>query len=239
MKEWRDDALMAVVAAVSLMAIGALAASSVIDNEPGRGWLYDFQTLVTGFLAIAAAGIAVAATRWQDQRQQARHDEVQALNLRMDRLRARRAAFPYAKMLETKASFVLAKAYSATEAWAADDYPRFRQELRELLTAKSDIAETVSGESIVNAKDMFGSDMSFTYKSLMDTLDADAGMAITSAVNYANFGGDDAPNHFVAAHTATVIEKARRAALGSIEFAGQLRILASHYDKIPGAQLFT
>lgn len=74
--------------------IGFLLGISLHQVTPETTWLYDYQALVAGFMAIAAAGVTITAMTWIDFRQQKRHEDLMRLNLRRDRLRFRRAAVP-------------------------------------------------------------------------------------------------------------------------------------------------
>lgn len=63
---------------------------------PDRGWVYDYQTLITGLLALAAAIITVVIARGQlrAQRQQLQDARNQVVRDRAARLRAARASLP-------------------------------------------------------------------------------------------------------------------------------------------------
>lgn len=78
------------MASVIAAAIGFLLGVSLQRVTPGSTWIYDYQALSAGFLAIAAALITVAAMRWTEARQEARHRALMRLNLRSEELRVRR-----------------------------------------------------------------------------------------------------------------------------------------------------
>ena len=57
-------------------------------------WLYRWQTLIAGLLAVVAATGTIYMMARTDSEQQRRHDDLLGLNLRSDRLRIRRATTP-------------------------------------------------------------------------------------------------------------------------------------------------
>lgn len=79
---------------------GAKLSAEMFDafaSPPGpQGWIYDFQTLITGLLALAAAFIAAWIARGQlrAQREQIKDAREQAARDRAGRLRAARASLP-------------------------------------------------------------------------------------------------------------------------------------------------
>jgi hypothetical protein len=62
-------------------------------------FVYDYQTLITGLLAVAAAALAVWQARRTDERSESRHRQILNLSLRADRLRVERATKPLANEL--------------------------------------------------------------------------------------------------------------------------------------------
>jgi hypothetical protein len=82
------------------VAVGMFAGLALADVSEGAiKWLHDWQTLITGGMAVGAAGLTVAAMHLTDARQQLRHVELIKLNTRRDKLRVMRAANPRAKAL--------------------------------------------------------------------------------------------------------------------------------------------
>lgn len=61
--------------------------------NPWRDWLYDFQSLIGGILAIVAAAFTVLQMRLSDERSERRHKEILQLQLRSDGLRLERMYF--------------------------------------------------------------------------------------------------------------------------------------------------
>lgn len=78
----------ALVAAVVVVLIG-LSVQALPEDEV---WVYRYQPLAAGFLAVAAAALTVVAMFAVDKRQQDRHDKLIDLSIRPDRLRVERIA---------------------------------------------------------------------------------------------------------------------------------------------------
>ncbi|QHW25843.1 hypothetical protein GYN07_16505 [Rhizobium leguminosarum bv. viciae 248] len=97
----------------------------VAGTKPGDAWrdtIYDFQTLITGVFAVAAAFVTVRQMQATDASAQLRHDQLMAgsrqnekearerhnelveLTVRKDRLMVERLLFPYLNALEFQAS---------------------------------------------------------------------------------------------------------------------------------------
>ncbi|NSZ59543.1 hypothetical protein FY145_17230 [Agrobacterium tumefaciens] len=62
--------------------------------NPWREWLYDFQSLIGGILAVIAAAFTVVQMRISDDRSEARHKQALRLQVRADSLRFERMYFP-------------------------------------------------------------------------------------------------------------------------------------------------
>jgi len=61
--------------------------------NPWRDWLYDFQSLIGGILAVIAAAFTVLQMRISDDRSERRHKEILKLQLRSDGLKLERMYF--------------------------------------------------------------------------------------------------------------------------------------------------
>ncbi|RJG46463.1 hypothetical protein [Mesorhizobium sp. DCY119] len=92
----RADAVLQACSNVISIAIGIFLGLALADISAGERDLWEWQTLIAGILAVAAAGITVFQMQRIDARQHERHGEVMALNLRADRLRIQRATVPAA-----------------------------------------------------------------------------------------------------------------------------------------------
>ncbi|WP_311272359.1 MULTISPECIES: hypothetical protein [unclassified Rhizobium] len=83
-----------VLAAAALLPVlfGATPEISVRKGEDNwRNFVYDFQTLITGVLAIGAAFFTIRSGQEIDERQQIRHDQTLELQSRPDKLKIARA----------------------------------------------------------------------------------------------------------------------------------------------------
>ncbi|GAA2867240.1 hypothetical protein GGQ99_001318 [Aminobacter niigataensis] len=154
-------------------ALGIILGVAWMDLDHQAKWLYDYQTLITGIAAVGAAFITVSAMSRSEERQQQRHDELMKLNLRADRLRARRAAYPHSEQLEqsTRRLEKAIAAYGQDQGQANDAR---RQKIRKMLSLRSLIISILHRESIVEAKDLFGSAMAFTLQRIEADFCADA-----------------------------------------------------------------
>lgn len=86
--------------AVVTAAIGFIAGMAWCDFGHQEDWVSNYQTLITGILAVAAAYVTVNAMSRAEDRQQSRHDELLKLSLRADRLRVQRAEYPFADVID-------------------------------------------------------------------------------------------------------------------------------------------
>ncbi|MBP1844782.1 hypothetical protein J2046_003049 [Rhizobium petrolearium] len=93
-----------VIGAVVLLGLlGGMLALIMFGGEPGifgfggnwwRKQLYDFQTLITGILAVSAAGATVWQMRATDRENERRHRQLVTVSLRSDRLSIERMLIP-------------------------------------------------------------------------------------------------------------------------------------------------
>ncbi len=67
--------------------------------NPWRDWLYDFQSLIGGILAVIAAAFTVLQMRISDERSGVRHNEMVKLQLRSDTLLVERLLVPQFRLL--------------------------------------------------------------------------------------------------------------------------------------------
>lgn len=151
-----------------LLAIGILVGLMLADISSIEHVASEWQTLIAGILAVIAAVWTVTEMRRSDGAQQIRHDQQMSLNLRADRLRARRAAFPFALHFSTVAS-VLAE-------YDVDQFDGMNR--NELTTAVAVMRQCwlqmhkfLNEKSIVEAKDLFDSNMAHNYRLVIDDLE--------------------------------------------------------------------
>ncbi|TIQ31033.1 MAG: hypothetical protein E5X48_28060 [Mesorhizobium sp.] len=72
--------------------VGFISGLAWSDLGHKTNWLFQYQTLVTGALAVIAAFFTVNAMNATEERQQARHDELMGFSRRSDRMIAERAS---------------------------------------------------------------------------------------------------------------------------------------------------
>lgn len=85
-----DKVLQAAGSFVSIL-FGISVGVMIADSTTGEGWLFRWQTLVAGLLAVGAAAITVSQMQWTDDRQELRHRDLIKLAVRSDRLKLERA----------------------------------------------------------------------------------------------------------------------------------------------------
>lgn len=71
-----------------------------LANDPWTKWVYNYQALISAVFAIGAALITVNTMRDTDDKQEKRHQELMSLNLRREKIIARRAAHPQLEEIE-------------------------------------------------------------------------------------------------------------------------------------------
>ncbi|QND45327.1 hypothetical protein HB780_06145 (plasmid) [Rhizobium lusitanum] len=86
--------IVVVVALVMPIVFGAPRKPDGTGGDPWRNEIFDFQTLITGILAICAAWLTIRQMRNDDAAAQRRHEELTALSLRPDALCVSRAFEP-------------------------------------------------------------------------------------------------------------------------------------------------
>lgn len=96
----------AVVERAFLIALGVLVGIFLAKMEWATFLVDDWETLVTGCLAVAAALYTVNQMRSTETAQERRHSELLRLNLRDARLKAERAANPLAQHLLKTVEFI-------------------------------------------------------------------------------------------------------------------------------------
>lgn len=216
------NAMQAVTAVVAGIFIGV----ALTDSTTSEFWLYRYQTIIAGILAIVAAGWTVVEMRRTDQRQQLRHEELMKINLRADRLRARRAAFPYADLIESGCNELDAGLAAFVEAGGLN--LGTIQALRNLIITRMKTAEWMASDPVVGAKDMFGSKMSFSAHTVQLVLDTSA-VHQNTVLGFADNAWHE-PNEYVKNAVDKYMKSTEEFSKQAKSFALHLRLLASHYD---------
>ena len=112
-RKWKWFWLIAVIAGSALIPPILFGQARVINDQSGgdpwRNTIFDFQTLLTGVAAVAAASWTVYTMEKTDSRQEQRHRELVSLTMRADRLRADRAVNPQLDDFETYVDEIIAR----------------------------------------------------------------------------------------------------------------------------------
>ncbi|MER9069275.1 hypothetical protein NKH84_22345 [Mesorhizobium sp. M0902] len=168
-----DDKLNAMQAVTAVLA-GIFIGVALTDTTTSEFWLYRYQTLVAGILAIIAAGWTVFEMRRTDGRQDQRHIELVKLNVRADRLKASRAAYIFPKTFRRFAD-ELAGMMPTIASWndqdSLQDIFRSKPNFEEFL---EDVESTLLMKPITDAQDIFDDRASATYQvliALMENID--------------------------------------------------------------------
>lgn len=207
-----------------LIVIGFCIGGMFSDISATERYLSDWQTLIAGFLAVVAAAWTVGEMRRNDTMQQQRHEELILLNLRADRLRAERAAVPYADRLEN-ASDVISQ--QVQQLMAHRDVRASRYAAHDIAEAVHFIIDCLRADAIIDAKPLFGSAMAFDFASLEKKVERRARPTIALCSTLV-----EAENDFeskLEEHWPKIARNALTLANGCREFAIQLKALANQY----------
>ncbi|MBB6352485.1 hypothetical protein ACFFTN_19900 [Aminobacter aganoensis] len=209
---------------VVLIIIGFCLGGMFSDVSATDQYLSEWQTLIAGILAVAAAAWTVGEMRRNDSMQQQRHEELMLLNLRADRLRAERAAFPYADKLEYASNIISER---VEQLGAHRDIDINRRVAINIAQAMNFIIDYLRADAIIDAKPLFGSAMAFSFESLEKRIEISArttiGLCETLAETETDFG-KKLEEHWpkIALNSLTIARSCR-------EFAVELKRLADHY----------
>lgn len=112
-RKWKLFGLVAVVSGSALIPPILFGEARItkdqIGGDPWRNIIFDFQTLLTGMAAVAAASWTVYTMEKTDVRQERRHQQLVSLAIRADSLRADRAVNPQLEDFEYYVDEVIAK----------------------------------------------------------------------------------------------------------------------------------
>ncbi|MCC5780776.1 hypothetical protein H7H48_17065 [Nitratireductor sp. B36] len=95
-----NDTVFMAVSCLMFTIVGIIIGLALADTSSGTTFLKDWQPLVTGILAVAAAIFTIVQMRRSDRLQGRRHEQVIALSLRSDALKIQQASDPLAKLLK-------------------------------------------------------------------------------------------------------------------------------------------
>ncbi|MER8867097.1 hypothetical protein NKI19_25900 [Mesorhizobium sp. M0751] len=157
-----DDRLNAMQAVTAVLA-GIFIGVALTDSTTSEFWLYRYQTMIAGILAIIAAGWTVFEMRRSDERQQQRHDDLVALTLRADGAAVRRAA-QFVQVIEAVIGCAtLFVANYEKQKRNAFPKPAIANEAVETVEM---FAKLIDSEAVFDCRKLFGPEMSMTYQYL-------------------------------------------------------------------------
>ncbi len=148
----------------SLLGESATVVSRLLGENPDRWerFVFNYQTLIGGMLAIVAAVITVIAMMVVDQRQGARHNELIRLGVRADRIRLERLLVPQFEQLS--ASFQLIGAFEIAagicELPVGDPFEDLTKRLSDLRDAVVQIRICIASQAWTAAEDLFNGELS-------------------------------------------------------------------------------
>lgn len=167
------------------------------ENEPqdlGDRWLnfiFNYQSLITGFLAVGAAFVTVRRMRQDDLNANDRHRELVILSLRRDSLRVERALMPQFNELRLNAE-ELAKIHKAISdlgdlppetradsviAILADNYD-------DMVGYTQQISSILNRTQFVSAEELFGGDLAYSTETIRDRLNSESNWQKIVAAQY-------------------------------------------------------
>jgi hypothetical protein len=161
-----DDKLNAMQAVTAVLA-GIFIGVALADSTTSEFWLYRYQTILAGILAIVAAGWTVVEMRRSDDRQERRHGELVKLGVRADGLKAARAAHTFPGAIRTFAK-VCDQLSASVASWSEGLTTSEINDLANAANALSDdIQKTLSFKAITDARDIFDGATSSTYEAVL------------------------------------------------------------------------
>ncbi|RVJ42371.1 hypothetical protein [Sinorhizobium medicae] len=152
----QDPSLHPAVVACALIAAAVIMLASLTgDGKSLEAWVNRYQTLITGFFAIAAAYLTVRQMRNSDAESERRHAELVGLSLRSDKLRVERALVPQAAELLTAAE----RLHEMTEFLRSDHKPdlgaRFCRNAFHISELVDEIYDVLERDQLHEASELF------------------------------------------------------------------------------------
>ncbi len=147
---------LAYVGAVTIAAvIGVLLGVSLIEVAPTEEpWLYNYQALVAGGLAVIAAGGTILTMVHVDRKQQVRHENLMSINLRPVRLEVQRllaATVTEARDIINTAGIVFSE-FDRGEQTVSDQWAMINR-MRKIAHHCAEAAKHLDGETAIRVED--------------------------------------------------------------------------------------
>lgn len=164
--------LAVLVLSTLLLAPIFLSSPRVVEGQDGgdawRNIIYDFQTLFTGILAIAAASFTIIQSRIIDDRQQTRHNDLLEIQIRPDKLRVERA---YEVFDRIRKFGVYVVSWEAPDSIQRGDFPSDAEfnELQYFSRVCARIAVELASDELVAIKDLFDGSLYKAYQDFTET----------------------------------------------------------------------
>lgn len=186
-----DDKMNAMQAATAVLA-GIFIGVALTDATNSEFWLYRYQTIIAGILAIIAAAWTVVEMRRSDERQQARHDDLIRLNLRAERLKVRRATFPYTKLFRLLANDIIGCSTALNASKSRDE---FRASMFEVNKSVVTCKNLLKDGKVSDAQELFDENLSYGYLTIVRTADRLARRLESAITAMDGHTGDPAVEH--------------------------------------------
>ena len=140
------------------------------DQEGGDPWrniIFDFQTLLTGLLAVGAASWTVMTMERTDKEAERRHRQLVQLNLRADRLRIDRLVFPSLQDLKISERALTAINFNRLDQLIKDDPVDLKETLKTIASDSAAIRKILARSSVKGCQDLFGGFLTHQYDSVV------------------------------------------------------------------------
>jgi hypothetical protein len=157
----------------SLVQASAELVKRALGEDPARWehFVFNYQTLIGGMLAILAALITVVAMIVVDQRQASRHNELVELNIREDKLRLERLLVPQFELLCSQLkSLVEIRTKDVPPPVVADDniFGELEAYMKRVYDAAIQMRDCFRRPSWATSEDLFDGQLTFDYAKLTD-----------------------------------------------------------------------
>lgn len=179
--ERSDVWFIAVVCAV----LGIIVGMAWVDFWNELNPLKEYQTLIAGLAAVAAAFATINTMHRTDEAQAERHRQLVDLTLRPDRLKANRAAYAFPAAIKTlarEADFIVTLATKSS-----DITPELVNRLIEATqSVEKRVRRVLSMNNLSGAQDIFDEKTSVVYNSLLGMMESDGLTVNLSLIDFRN-----------------------------------------------------
>ncbi|WP_349041360.1 hypothetical protein [Agrobacterium sp. SORGH_AS 787] len=132
-------------------------------GDPWRNIIFDFQTLITGLLAVGAATWTVATMEKTDRRAEERHRQLVNLSVRADRLRVERLMVPALSQLEFHYEVYSAVAVKKLKEMLPEAPLLVAEVASQALGSSHHVTHVISTKPFAEALDLFSGDLAYRY----------------------------------------------------------------------------